>query len=182
MPLQPGDKTAHTKSLRLSVRVEWATSTRPANAWTELSRSKSPRPSSVNDLNAKLVQSRRSITPISANSTTMRPVEQPLKPLVRLDVDVGADMPTDLRGAVTAILSPDGMRLVYMPRSKLFTRRLDQPAREGAYGPFFSPDGQRMAFFDGKKLKKISAEGGPATPEERELEGVPERPMNWALG
>ena len=150
MPRQPGDKPPHTKSLRLSVRVEWATSARPAiHAWTESSRSKSPRPSSVNDLNTKLVQW-RSITPISVNSTSMRPIEQPLKPLVRLDVDVGADMPTDLRGAVTAILSPDGMRLVYMPRSKLFTRRLDQPAREGAYGPFFSPDGQRMAFFDGR--------------------------------
>jgi serine/threonine-protein kinase len=51
---------------------------------------------------------------------------------------------------------------------RLFTRRLDQPqatelpGTEGAYEPFFSPDGQWVAFFGGGKLKKVSAAGGAA--------------------
>jgi serine/threonine-protein kinase len=64
-----------------------------------------------------------------------------------------------------AILSPDGTRLVYVSQSKLFTRRLEQPnatelpGTEGAWGPFFSPDGQWVAFFAGG-LKKVSLQGG----------------------
>jgi Tol biopolymer transport system component/tRNA A-37 threonylcarbamoyl transferase component Bud32 len=98
-----------------------------------------------------------------------RPIEQPLKPLVRLDVDLGADLslPSNqfIRGA-NAILSPDGTRLVYVSQNRLFTRRLEQlkatelAGTEGAYEPFFSPDGQWVAFFAGVKLKKISVEGG----------------------
>jgi len=56
-----------------------------------------------------------------------------------------------------AILSPDGTRLVLVVqnsngKSQLLTRRLDQAQRmemrgsEGAYAPFFSPDGQWVGF------------------------------------
>jgi serine/threonine-protein kinase len=99
-----------------------------------------------------------------------RPAE--LKPLVRLDVDLGVDLGVgvslgSIAGADT-ILSPDGTRLVYVSRGKLFARRLDQTratelaGTEGAYAPFFSPDGQWVAFFASAKLKKISVEGGAA--------------------
>jgi serine/threonine-protein kinase len=95
-----------------------------------------------------------------------RPAE--LKPLVRLDVDLGAEVSLTDRQGIDAILSPDGTRLVYGSQSRLFTRRLDQPkatelaGTEGAHDPFFSPDGQWVGFFAGAKLKKISAEGGAA--------------------
>jgi Tol biopolymer transport system component/predicted Ser/Thr protein kinase len=95
-----------------------------------------------------------------------RPVEQPLKPLVRLDVDLGSDVALDDDRGTSALLSPDGTRLVYLSRQRLFTRRLDQPkaaelaGTEGAFAPFFSPDGQWIAFFVQDKLKKISVEGG----------------------
>ena len=86
---------------------------------------------------------------------------------MRLDVDLGPDVALrSVRGA-DVIISPDGSRLVYLSRGKLFTRKLDQPkatelaGTEGAYAPFFSPDGQWVAFFDGSKLKKLSVEGGP---------------------
>jgi serine/threonine-protein kinase len=86
---------------------------------------------------------------------------------VRLDVDLGADVSLDSRnGGADAILSHDGTRLVYVSKGKLFTRRLDQPkatelaGTEGAYAPFFSPDGQWVAFFTAGKLKKVSLEGG----------------------
>ena len=97
-----------------------------------------------------------------------RPVEQPLKPLVRMDVDLGSGVSLNTQFGANAILSPDGMRLVYLSRDRLFTRRLDQPratelaGTEGAITPFFSPDGQWVAFSTQDGLKKISVEGGAA--------------------
>jgi len=95
-----------------------------------------------------------------------RPAE--LKPLVRLDVDLGSDVSLDQPIGADAILSPDGTRLVYVSKGKLFTRKLDQPkavdlaGTEGAFAPFFSPDGRWVAFFTQQKLMKISVEGGAA--------------------
>jgi serine/threonine-protein kinase len=95
-----------------------------------------------------------------------RPAE--LKPLVRLDVDLGAGVSLGSIGGADTILSPDGTRLVYVSQGKLFTRKMDQPkavelaGTEGAFAPFFSPDGQWVAFFATGKLKKISVEGGSA--------------------
>jgi serine/threonine-protein kinase len=97
----------------------------------------------------------------------LRPSAAPFQPLMRLDLDLGDEVaPAPLSGA-SAILSPDGTRLVYVSHSKLFTRRLDQanpselPGTEGARAPFFSPDGQWVAFAAGGKLNKIFVEGGP---------------------
>ena len=90
------------------------------------------------------------------------------RPLVRLDVDLGPDVSLGSPRGADAILSPDGSRLVYVSQGRLFTRRLDQPnatelaGTEGAYAPFFSPDGQWVAFFAAGKLQKISVEGGAA--------------------
>jgi serine/threonine-protein kinase len=69
-----------------------------------------------------------------------------------------------------AILSPDGQRIVFVSQggdspSRLFTRLLDHakptpmPDTEGAYAPFFSPDGQWVAFFAHGQLKKIRIDG-----------------------
>ncbi len=93
-----------------------------------------------------------------------RPAE--LKPLVRLDVDLGPNVSLGSQAGADAILSPDGTRLVYVSQGKLFTRKLDQPegvelaGTEGAFSPFFSPDGKWVAFFAVGKLKKLSVEGG----------------------
>ena len=90
------------------------------------------------------------------------------RPLVRLDVDLGPEVSLGSMYGADAIISPDGARLVFVSKSRLFTRRLSQPkptelaGTEGASGPFFSPDGQWVAFFAGGKLKKISVEGGAA--------------------
>jgi serine/threonine-protein kinase len=70
-------------------------------------------------------------------------------------------------------LSPDGTRLASPVldtdgQIRLATRRLDEktfvPLRgaENASAPFFSPDGQWIAFFAAGKLKKIPALGGAA--------------------
>ena len=93
----------------------------------------------------------------------------PLQPLIRLDLDLGSEVSPRLSAetGANAILSPDGMRLVYLSHSKLFTRRLDQanaaelPGTDGARTPFFSPEGKWVAFFVGDNLKKVSLSGGP---------------------
>ena len=77
----------------------------------------------------------------------------------------------DDRGA-SAILSPDGTMLAFVAQqagqARLFIRKLDQlqaaalAGTEGADHPFFSPDGQWIAFFAGGRLKKVSVTGGAA--------------------
>jgi serine/threonine protein kinase len=105
-----------------------------------------------------------------------RSVEQPL---AQLDVDLGPEISLrPLGGSSTnsVIISPDGTRLVYVASvaggpPKLFTRRLDQhkaselPGTEGAFFPFFSPDGKWVGFDTTRyMLSKISLEGGAAVP------------------
>jgi Tol biopolymer transport system component/predicted Ser/Thr protein kinase len=95
---------------------------------------------------------------------SIRPAE--LKPLVRLDVDLGRDVYLNALGGSDVIISPDGTRIAYLSRGHLFTRRLDQPIAaelaitQGATSPFFSPDGQWIGFTASGKLRKISVEGG----------------------
>jgi serine/threonine-protein kinase len=105
---------------------------------------------------------------------------EPLKPLVRLEVDLGADValptpPEPLAILDPVILSPDGTRLVYVARvaggpSCLYTRRLDQtkatelPGTQGAVTPVFSPDSQWVGFSAGDKFSMISVEGGTVVP------------------
>jgi serine/threonine-protein kinase len=92
-------------------------------------------------------------------------------PLVGLDLDLGPDVSLGTVIGPAAILSPDGRRLVFVSQaadrtSRLFTRWLDQPkaapmpGMEGAYEPFFSPDGQWVAFFARGKLKRIRVDSG----------------------
>ncbi len=71
-------------------------------------------------------------------------------------------------------ISPDGKRIAYVAdrggQWQLFLRELDQavaqpiPGTEGGCGPFFSPDGRWLGFFDGVILKKISISGGAPLP------------------
>jgi serine/threonine-protein kinase len=97
-----------------------------------------------------------------------RRVEQPA---VRLDFDLGPDVSLAPSTGPSVILSPDGTRFVFVSQAsdgtrRLFTRRLDQPkaallsGTDGAYTPFFSPDGQWVGFFAKGKLKKTRIDGG----------------------
>jgi serine/threonine protein kinase len=73
-------------------------------------------------------------------------------------------------GRVAIAISPDGNELVYVANrsgtSQLIRRRLDQfetkpiAGTEGAYNPFFSPEGEWVAFFADNKLKKVALAGG----------------------
>jgi len=98
----------------------------------------------------------------------------PERPLIRLDVDLGADvsLPAPSPGTGSVAISPDGTRLAYVSGTpaRLFTRRLDQakatelPGTQGAVKPVFWPDGQWIAFQIGSKLNRISIEGGAVVP------------------
>jgi Tol biopolymer transport system component len=73
-------------------------------------------------------------------------------------------------GRVALALSPDGSNLVYVANhngtAKLFQRPLDTfeskpiSGTEGAFNPFFSPDGNWIAFFADNRLKKVALSGG----------------------
>jgi eukaryotic-like serine/threonine-protein kinase len=73
-------------------------------------------------------------------------------------------------GRTSMALSPDGSELVYAVdhngKSQLYLRAFDQfdarpiSGTDGAYSPFFSPDGRSLGFFSGNKLKKLSLQGG----------------------
>jgi Tol biopolymer transport system component len=94
------------------------------------------------------------------------PVPAPRKLLAFIGAD--ASLPIEL--GASAILSPDGTVLAFAAQqadqTRLFVRKLDQlqatalSGTEGATSPFFSPDGQWIAFFAGGKLKRVSVTGG----------------------
>ncbi len=103
------------------------------------------------------------------------PTEKPVdRPLVRLDVDLGADVSLPAPSALgsSIAISADGMRLAYGSGTpaRLFTRRLDQPnatelpGTQGATRASFSPDGQWVGFVSGGKASKVSVEGGAVVP------------------
>jgi Tol biopolymer transport system component/tRNA A-37 threonylcarbamoyl transferase component Bud32 len=73
-------------------------------------------------------------------------------------------------GQPALALSPDGMRVTYVMEREgvttLYLHALDQveaapiSGTEGAFGPFFSPDGRWIGFFARNKLKKVAVSGG----------------------
>ena len=101
---------------------------------------------------------------------TEKPVD---RPLVRLDVDLGADaaFPVFNNGrASRSRLMACGWCSSQAIRHDLFTRRLDQrtatelSGTQGASQPFFAPDGQWVGFAVRKQVSKISVDGGPVVP------------------
>jgi Tol biopolymer transport system component len=101
-------------------------------------------------------------------------VVEPDRPLVRLDVDLGADVALPVETFdQNVVISPDSKRLAYFSRgssgqTRLSVRRLDQdtamelPGTEGAVSATFSPDSNSLAFLRGNGVYRISVQGGAA--------------------
>jgi serine/threonine protein kinase/Tol biopolymer transport system component len=97
----------------------------------------------------------------------------PPKPVSRFTITLppGQQL-AGLGSGPAAALSPDGTRLAYVASQggtqQIYLRAMDGlevravPGTEGAFNPFFSPDGQWLGFFAGGKLKKLSVSGGAA--------------------
>ena len=81
----------------------------------------------------------------------------------------GWSMPLGFAQLLIAI-SPEGTRVAYVLArqgvTQLYLHELDKlqptpiPGTEGAFGPFFSPDGRWIGFFAENKLKKVAVSGG----------------------
>jgi len=96
----------------------------------------------------------------------------PARKPVELSLWIPPNQQLDLAAGPGVAISPDGSRLAYVAREggsgagQLYVRELDKVAAVlldgagAAVAPFFSADGQWIAFFGEGKLKKISVRGG----------------------
>jgi len=98
------------------------------------------------------------------------PGESALRPLIRLNVDLGPHVVfnSSQYSSSNVIISPDGQRLAYISQGRIYTQLLNQssvselPDTSGAFGAFFSSDGNWIGFFAGGRLRKIAVDGGAA--------------------
>jgi serine/threonine-protein kinase len=88
--------------------------------------------------------------------------------LVRLDLTTSGASALSLQPVVRDLaITPDGSHIIYRGSNRLFVRALAQTpptALTGVgapRGPFVSPDGQWVGFFDTNQLKKVALTGGP---------------------
>ncbi len=119
---------------------------------------------------------RASVT--GTSRTIVSPTPTPSTPSVqvrRFTINVGPTEPIgNTRLSAHIALSPDGSQLAYAARvdnsTQIYLRALDQletrpmPGTDGAYHPFFSPDGEWVVFYSDEtdqKLKRVSIRGGP---------------------
>lgn len=108
--------------------------------------------------------------------------------VARLSLELPAGLALGSDFSAPFALSPGGSRLAMVASkdgtTRLYLRKLDRlelvplPGTEGAWQPFFSPDGRELAFFAERKLKKVPVDGG-AVVSLAEIGGNP-RGGTWA--
>ena len=92
------------------------------------------------------------------------------RPLARFVIDSSSEFLP--RGEVAVAITPDGTRIIYRRvtpgRNELVVRALDELESTSLVvevgflsGPFLSPDGKWVGYFDGPVLQKVSILGGP---------------------
>jgi serine/threonine-protein kinase len=93
----------------------------------------------------------------------------PAPTLMRFAVATPQDQPVNTSHNGTSIaIHPEGSVFVFTgPDQQLYMRELGQlraralPGTEGARAPFFSPDGEWVAFYAESRIKKVALSGGP---------------------
>ena len=108
---------------------------------------------------------------------------------LRFSAELGADASLVTDHGTAAILSPDGVVLAFVAQKQaggglsstsggsISCKPQPLSGTEGPADPFFSPDGQWIAFFAGGKLKKISVTGA-----RRSHSATPQRSWRRRLG
>lgn len=97
---------------------------------------------------------------------------EPVRAIIEPPDKTTLDTIGDFAGA--PVISPDGKKLVFAAHAAngprvLWVRPLDSfeaqrlDGTEGAFAPFWSPDGMSIGFFTPGKLNRISVSGGPLT-------------------
>ena len=87
-------------------------------------------------------------------------------PTTRFSVVMPPDQQLTNSARHQVAVSPAGTHLAYVANGQLYLRAMDQleatPLRgtEGGLGPFFSPDGQSIGFWQSGQLKRVSLTGG----------------------
>jgi serine/threonine-protein kinase len=87
-------------------------------------------------------------------------------PTARFRIMLPKDQTINIITHTAIAISPDGSRIVYAAKGKLYQRRMESFDPEPIAGtddgssPFFSPDGRWVGFFGGGKLKKVAVAGG----------------------
>ena len=118
---------------------------------------------------------------LAAGVLSVVTLRQPTSPAaVRLPVSIEGLAVTNHAPGSAVALSPDGTKLVYVAGGSgsgtLYVRNLNEfqprtiPGVENAHSPFFSPDGEWVAFASGTDLMKVRVDGTQAT---RIAEGAP---------
>ena len=91
------------------------------------------------------------------------------QPVVRFSLLLPKESTIPLDENPAVAISRDGNRIVYATENFLYLRSVDKmesvpvAGTEKAREPVFSPDGNWLAFFSGKKLKKVPVGGGTPT-------------------
>ncbi len=90
-------------------------------------------------------------------------------PVTRFTVPVPTGYQMTEQEAADLALSPDGQTLVYVTAGMLYRRHLGSenseplPGTRGAFLPFFSADGEWIAFTQANVIRKMAIGGGPIT-------------------
>ena len=105
----------------------------------------------------------------------LKPASAPSLRLARFPIPLPAGQQFSSPGHRVVVLSPDGTAIVYSADQQLQLRAMDQleavPIRGtegtrdgGGRGPFFSPDGRWVGYWQSGQLKKVSITGGAPIP------------------
>lgn len=112
------------------------------------------------------------VAAVAAGYGVWRLIPTPSRSITRLAITLAQGDTFTTDGPSTALaLSPQGTQVVYAANRRLYLRPLDRleataipgverPGLASARGPFFSPDGQWIGFWEQRQLKKVSIHGG----------------------